>query len=103
MAFMVCDFRAVCKNMTGLTQQEMATTLGCSRTKVQRVERGDAYYSPAELVSLAQSIGSSVDALLGLEQRSPEWLARYRGLQQDQQQLIDEVVASLLAYIDRGM
>jgi transcriptional regulator with XRE-family HTH domain len=98
-ALMVCDFKAIRKDMAGLTQEEMARILGCSRAKVQRVDRGEAYYSPAELVELAKVMGSTVDAILGLESSSPPWLAGYRKLKSKQKKLVDDVVMRLFAFM----
>ncbi len=112
MAHMDCDFAAIRRETIGLTQSELAKKLGCSRAKVQRVEKEQAHYTPKELVSLANIVGVGLDALLKnkvvasmpkrkktLDGIAPAWLKDYQKLAPHQRRLADAQLKSLINWM----
>jgi transcriptional regulator with XRE-family HTH domain len=52
----------------GLTQQEMADSLGISRSSLAEYERGRFHLNDSLLIKISQTMGISSDSLLGLKE-----------------------------------
>ena len=62
------------RNITGLTQEEVAGKLGVTRPAYIRYEQGERECSFATLCKLADIYGVSTDYLLGNEEAAPQKL-----------------------------
>ena len=68
------DLRSLRKD-SGLTQSELAETVGVTQSLVAMWERGAAYPSALKLPDIADALGCTIDALYGREPpgAAPEW------------------------------
>lgn len=111
---MDCDFSAIRQVDIGLTQSGLAKKLGCSRSKVQRVENGIGFYTPMELIKFSQLAGKSVEELFGIESPKPpektatipelnlpKWFKDYQRLTRAKQKLIEETIEPLIKWLKK--
>ena len=57
----------------GLTQEKVAELVGVSRAAISRWELGEIEPKIEHLVALSDSLGISVDHLLGIDPKSGKW------------------------------
>jgi Zn-dependent peptidase ImmA (M78 family)/transcriptional regulator with XRE-family HTH domain len=62
----------------GLTQEQLAQTLGRDRTAISRIESGDRNVSAFELATIAEALHTSVRELLARQQPAPAMAVAYR-------------------------
>src|SRR5580693_3751494 len=60
------------RTMRGLTQSQLAATLGVSFQQIQKYENGTNTLAAAKLAALTRHLGVSADFLLGLADDSPD-------------------------------
>ncbi len=62
----------------GLTQQQVADSMGMARTTVTALEKGDRRIRPDELISLAQLYSRSVGHFVGLRETVSDFSVQFR-------------------------
>ena len=111
---MDCDFSSIRQDDIGLTQSGLARKLGCSRSKIQRVEKGIGFYTPMELIKFSQLAGKSVEELFGVgpvkpsektatipDLQLPKWFKDYQRLTKVKQKLIEETIEPLIKWLKK--
>ena len=62
----------------GMTQQDVADTLGLARTTVTALEKGDRRARPDEIIRMAGMFGRSVNELVGDREPIPDFAVQFR-------------------------
>lgn len=101
---MDCNYAEIRVRRIGLTQAELANTLGCTRSKIQRVEAGRSHYTLRELVQFAMLAQMKVEEMIEVklpkaqarQHRQPGWIDDYQEQAKEKRQFVDEVVTVLL-------